>query len=202
MSTKKITSLVSRLQSNRGVQTRKDALRDFMDWFLTKKPELDSSSIKLLFSGDPSNGYSTGIIQFCGKQKNAENTASSPSNSFAGYQYKESVKLALELWVSCVHPSFGAHHESFQQELAHIALAVYIQARLDIHIQMDEMKEYAGILIHAIIAKTEFKLHEILPNEAAQEAFKIWYKQKKGAEYKEGDENDDTDNDVVIDEDN
>merc|ERR1711902_432995 len=137
-------------------------------WFLKEKPELDAYTIKLLLSGDQSKGYSFGIIQFCGKQKNAESTTYSASNGFAGYVYKESVKLALELWVSCVHETFGNHAKAFKKELKNISIGVYIQARLDIHIQVDEeMKQYAGILIHAITSLTDVELNTLLPNESA-----------------------------------
>mmetsp|Transcript_53896 Transcript_53896/g.86249 ORF Transcript_53896/g.86249 Transcript_53896/m.86249 type:complete len:1164 (+) Transcript_53896:497-3988(+) len=197
MATKKVQTLISRLATNRGVQTRKDAIRDFTHWFLTEKPELDAYTIQLLLAGDSSKGYATGIIQFCGKQKNTDSASNAGNNGLAGYQYKESVKLALELWVSCIHESFGMHAKSFQEELKNIKIAVYIQARLDIHIQIDEMKEFAGILIDAILYSTEFSLHEILPNESAQKAFKEWLREKKGVEYddKHGDaEHDGDDN--------
>ena len=204
---KKVENLISRLEKDSGVQlqSRKDAIKDFTNWFLSEKPELDSSTIKLLLSGNPSYGFSIGIIQFCGKQKNAENVSFSPSNSqngiIAGYQYKESVKLALELFVSCIHESFGMHAKSFQNELKNINLGIYIQARLDIHIQMDEMKEYAGILIDAIIAFTTFTLSDILPNQYASNEFKKWFKDKKGIDFTDNNDknNNDIDNDDIDD---
>eukprot|EP01084_Bolivina_argentea_P139613 245594_1 len=160
---------------------------------------MDPQTIKLLLAGDPLNGYSTGIIQFCGKQKNAETTTYSPSSGFAGYQYKESVKLALNLWVSCIHESFGNHYISFQNELKNISIGVYIQARLDIHICIEEMQEYAGILVDAIITLAGFKLNEILPNPSSQNAFKTWIKDKQGIDYDEQKQNNNSDdNDIEI----
>lgn len=191
MAHKKVISLVSRLQSNKGLQTRKDVLRDFLAWFLKEKPELDAYSIRVLLQGDIANGYSLGIIQFCGKQKNPEQTTYSPGNdNFSRYQYKESVKVALELWVSCIHESFGLHAQAFLEEMGKFRPGVFIEARLDIHIQREEMRDEAGILIDAIIHTTKSKLEETLPSTPAQDAFKKWYRLKWGGEYTENEEDD------------